>query len=176
MSGYIDWDAIDRERLRNMPGAEPITDAGRSPAPALSPEEQRVVAQFEAAPVIEEAWRADEEEQWTATVHVCPHCASRPADEHMQTAAGLLPDSVPAYYRGPAIRAIAAALAAAEQRGRDETTRKDTIALRDALRIHHPVMRSETGPFSGCRCGQVRLGQNVIAHVVERLRAALDAE
>jgi hypothetical protein len=47
-------------------------------------------------------------------------------------------------------------------------------ALRDALRIHHPIMRSETGPFSGCRCGQVQLGQDVIAHVVAHLRAALD--
>lgn len=49
-----------------------------------------------------------------------------------------------------------------------------TDTLRDALRIHHPIMRSETGPFSGCRCGQVRLGQDVIAHVVTELRAALD--
>ncbi|MCZ2837158.1 hypothetical protein [Modestobacter sp. VKM Ac-2985] len=46
--------------------------------------------------------------------------------------------------------------------------------LRDALRVHHPVMRSETGPFSGCRCKGVRLGEDVIAHVVGHLRAALD--
>ena len=46
-------------------------------------------------------------------------------------------------------------------------------ALRDALRSHHPIMRSETGPFSGCRCGQVRLGQDVIAHVVDQLIDAL---
>lgn len=46
--------------------------------------------------------------------------------------------------------------------------------LRDALRIHHPIMRSETGPFSGCRCGAVGLGQDVIAHVVAELRRALD--
>lgn len=45
--------------------------------------------------------------------------------------------------------------------------------LRDALRVHHPIMRSETGPFSGCRCGRVRLGQDVIAHVVDHLRRAL---
>jgi hypothetical protein len=45
-----------------------------------------------------------------------------------------------------------------------------------ALRIHHPIMRSETGPFSGCRCGQVRLGQDVIAHVVAELRDALTRE
>jgi len=51
---------------------------------------------------------------------------------------------------------------------------RDTGQLRDALRIHHPVMRSETGPFSGCRCGGVRLGQDVIAHVVGELRRALD--
>ena len=43
--------------------------------------------------------------------------------------------------------------------------------LRDVLRVHHPVMRSETGPFSGCRCGQVQLGQDVIAHVVDQLQA-----
>lgn len=49
-------------------------------------------------------------------------------------------------------------------------------ALRDALRIHHPIMRSETGPFSGCRCGQVRLGEDVIAHVVGELRRALDGD
>lgn len=46
---------------------------------------------------------------------------------------------------------------------------QDAEQLRDALRVHHPIMRSETGPFSGCRCGQVRLGQDVIAHVVEQL-------
>lgn len=45
--------------------------------------------------------------------------------------------------------------------------------LRDALRVHHPIMRSETGPFSGCRCGQVKLGQDVIGHVTDHLRAAL---
>lgn len=48
-------------------------------------------------------------------------------------------------------------------------------ALTDALRIHHPIMRSETGLFSGCRCGGVRLGENVIKHVVEHLAAALEA-
>lgn len=48
--------------------------------------------------------------------------------------------------------------------------------LRDALRVHHPIMRSETGPFSGCRCGGVRLGEDVIAHVVGELSRALDAE
>ena len=48
--------------------------------------------------------------------------------------------------------------------------------LRDALRVHHPIMRSETGPFAGCRCGQVRLGEDVIAHVVGELLAALDGE
>lgn len=47
----------------------------------------------------------------------------------------------------------------------------DAEALRETLRIHHPIMRSETGPFSGCRCGGVKLGQDVIAHVVEHLRA-----
>lgn len=50
----------------------------------------------------------------------------------------------------------------------------DDQQLRDTLRIHHPIMRSETGPFSGCRCGQVGLGQDVIAHVVEHLSAALN--
>lgn len=45
-------------------------------------------------------------------------------------------------------------------------------ALRNVLRVHHPIMRSETGPFSGCRCGQVRLGEDVIAHVVEHLTTA----
>lgn len=57
---------------------------------------------------------------------------------------------------------------------RAEFDRRRAVQLRDALRIHHPIMRSETGPFSGCRCGQVQLGQDVIAHVVEHLRAALD--
>lgn len=51
----------------------------------------------------------------------------------------------------------------------------DTEMLREALRAHHPIMRSETGPFSGCRCGRVKIGQDVIAHVVTELRAALDA-
>lgn len=46
--------------------------------------------------------------------------------------------------------------------------------LAEALRTHHPIMRSETGPFSGCRCGQVKLGQDVIAHVVAHLEAAAD--
>jgi hypothetical protein len=46
--------------------------------------------------------------------------------------------------------------------------------LREALRTHHPIMRSETGPFSGCRCGGVKLGQDVIEHVVGHLRRALD--
>jgi hypothetical protein len=41
--------------------------------------------------------------------------------------------------------------------------------LREVLRRHHPIMRSETGPFSGCRCGQVKLGQDVIAHVLDHL-------
>jgi hypothetical protein len=41
--------------------------------------------------------------------------------------------------------------------------------LREVLRRHHPIMRSETGPFSGCRCGQVKLGQDVIAHVLDQL-------
>lgn len=45
--------------------------------------------------------------------------------------------------------------------------------LRDALRIHHPIMRSETGPFSGCCCGAVKLGEDVIEHVVTELRIAL---
>lgn len=45
--------------------------------------------------------------------------------------------------------------------------------LRDALRAHHPTMRSETGPFSGCRCGRVGLGEDVIAHVIDELRRAL---
>lgn len=53
---------------------------------------------------------------------------------------------------------------------------EDRDALRDALRTHHPIMRSETGPFSGCRCGQVKLGQDVIAHVVDHLGAALASE
>lgn len=51
---------------------------------------------------------------------------------------------------------------------------QDTGQMRDALRIHHPIMRSETGPFSGCRCGGVQLGQDVIEHVVTELRRALD--
>ena len=51
---------------------------------------------------------------------------------------------------------------------------QDTGRLRDALRVHHPIMRSETGPFSGCRCGGVKLGQDVIAHVVGELQRALD--
>lgn len=34
--------------------------AGHSPAPALSPEERATVERFEAAPVLEEAWRADD--------------------------------------------------------------------------------------------------------------------
>lgn len=46
--------------------------------------------------------------------------------------------------------------------------------LTEAVRRHHPIMRSETGPLSGCRCGAVRLGQDVIAHVVEHLSAALN--
>jgi uncharacterized protein YbaR (Trm112 family) len=50
---------------------------------------------------------------------------------------------------------------------------RDTDRLRDVLRVHHPTMLSETGPFSGCRCGQVKLGQDVIAHVVGHLHAAL---
>lgn len=50
----------------------------------------------------------------------------------------------------------------------------DTETLRDALRVHHPIMRSETGPFSGCRCKGVGLGEDVIAHVVGHLAAALD--
>lgn len=49
----------------------------------------------------------------------------------------------------------------------------DEQALREALRAHHPTMRSETGPFSGCRCGGVKLGQDVIQHVVDQLRSAL---
>lgn len=49
----------------------------------------------------------------------------------------------------------------------------ETLALRDALRIHHPIMRSETGPFSGCSCGAVELGEDVIVHVVTELRNAL---
>jgi hypothetical protein len=55
------------------------------------------------------------------------------------------------------------------------TDHDEVEALRDALRTHHPIMRSETGLFSGCRCGQVRLGQDVIAHVVGHLAAALAA-
>ncbi len=53
---------------------------------------------------------------------------------------------------------------------------QDDGRLRDALRIHHPIMRSETGPFSGCRCGEVRLGQDVIAHVVTEIRRSLDGD
>ena len=45
----------------------------------------------------------------------------------------------------------------------------DRDALAAALRIHHPIMRSETGPFSGCRCGQVGPGENVIAHAIDAL-------
>jgi hypothetical protein len=66
-------------------------------------------------------------------------------------------------FKAPYRRSAAAAVAALSA----------DAALRDALRVHHPIMRSETGPFSGCRCGQARLGQDVIAHVVEHLRAAL---
>jgi len=58
----------------------------------------------------------------------------------------------------------------------DTTPAPDTAdreTLRDVLRVHHPVMRSETGPFSGCRCGGVRLGQDVIQHVVDHLATAL---
>lgn len=40
-----------------------------------------------------------------------------------------------------------------------------------ALLAHHPIMRSETGPLSGCRCGGVGLGQDVISHVIEQLRS-----
>lgn len=69
---------------------------------------------------------------------------------------------------------LAAALAAAP--AAPPTRSVDADALRDALRTHHPIMRSETGPFSGCRCGEVRLGQDVIAHVADRLAAALAAE
>lgn len=47
----------------------------------------------------------------------------------------------------------------------------DVEALRRVLLDHHPIMRSETGPFSGCRCGQVRLGQDVIAHVAAAVAA-----
>lgn len=60
--------------------------------------------------------------------------------------------------------------------GLDDTKGDRPDALREALRVHHPIMRSETGPLSGCRCGAVKLGQDVIAHVVTELRAALDAE
>jgi hypothetical protein len=42
-------------------------------------------------------------------------------------------------------------------------------ALRSALLKHHPIAHSETGALKGCRCGQVRLGQDVIAHVIEHL-------
>lgn len=38
--------------------------------------------------------------------------------DNQRLADELLPDSVPAYFRGPAVRAIAAALDAAEERGR----------------------------------------------------------
>lgn len=50
------------------------------------------------------------------------------------------------------------------------------MKLRNVLRGHHPIMRSETGPFSGCRCGGVRLGEDVIGHVVDELQAALGGE
>jgi hypothetical protein len=47
------------------------------------------------------------------------------------------------------------------------TDHDEVEALRDALRTHHPIRRSETG--------LVRLGQDVIAHVVGHLAAALAA-
>lgn len=47
------------------------------------------------------------------------------------------------------------------------------IFLRDVLQRHHPIMRSETGPFSGCRCGAVRLGEDVIQHVIDQLAPLL---
>lgn len=59
-----------------------------------------------------------------------------------------------------------AALAAARPDG-------DTGAVRDALLKHHPIAHSMTGALKGCRCGAVKLGQDVIAHVVAELRAAL---
>ncbi|HEX8321589.1 hypothetical protein [Longimicrobium sp.] len=52
------------------------------------------------------------------------------------------------------------------------SSRAEIEALRPVLLAHHPVMRSEDGPFSGCRCGQVRLGEDVIAHVAAELVAA----
>ena len=44
--------------------------------------------------------------------------------DNQRRAAELVPDSVPAYYRGPAERGIAAALDAAEARGRAEVAAK----------------------------------------------------
>lgn len=55
-----------------------------------------------------------------------------------------------------------------------DTTAGDALAA--VLLKHHPIMRSETGPLSGCRCGGLGLGQDVIAHVAEHLRAALLAD
>ncbi|HET6849857.1 MAG TPA: hypothetical protein VFH74_13405 [Gaiellales bacterium] len=49
----------------------------------------------------------------------------------------------------------------------------DNDRLRDALLTHHPIMRSETGPLSGCRCGGVKLGQDVIEHVLGELADGL---
>lgn len=49
----------------------------------------------------------------------------------------------------------------------------DDETLRDVLLKHHPIAHTMTGPLSGCRCGQVKLGEDVIAHVLDHLRTAL---
>ena len=45
--------------------------------------------------------------------------------------------------------------------------------IRLVPRLHHPIMRSETGPFSGCRCGEVKLGEDVLEHVAAKIREKL---
>ena len=45
----------------------------------------------------------------------------------------------------------------------------DREPLRDTLLAHHPIAHSQTGLLVGCRCGEVRLGEDVIQHVMEKL-------
>lgn len=45
----------------------------------------------------------------------------------------------------------------------------DREPLRDTLLQYHPLARSRTGFLTGCRCGEVQLGEDVIQHVMEKL-------
>jgi hypothetical protein len=113
-----------------------------------------------------------------------PDLITRPAasggatdgDEVARRRRELLGDTIVDDTESPVASAARSAFRLGWDAAREPVASQADGELRDALLTHHPIMRSETGPLSGCRCGQVKLGQDVIAHVVTELRRALDGD